>query len=207
MRRLLAMITIATTVLVGAASTAVADPGDYYADGFESATQGTGSAHADTEADRFGNLSATSSATGGTAFLVPILELLPYSNPSSAAARAFVSDGGEVTEGVYEITVTYTNAQTDESETGTGVAQGRALAKAGFFDGGGGHSITVGADAVDLPSEPGTVVLSYEVNIPADGQIGISAEIQALTNANGEGNAASATSSGQVTDISFTKVG
>lgn len=115
-----------------------------------------------------------------------ILGLGSFSSPTtSGTARAFVSDGGDVTEGVYQVTVTYTDAVTVEAERGSGESQGRAYSEAGFFaENGFGESVPVGLEATELPSQAGTVVLQYEVNVPGTGQVSIRAEIQALSSAN-----------------------
>lgn len=204
MIRPLAITTIAAAIVMAATSTAVAAPGDYYATGFETVNNGTGSADADAEADAFGRLSADSSATGGTKRGL----LGSSSKTSSGTARAYVSDGGDVTEGRYEVVVTYTGAYTDESESGNGVSQGRVLSNAGFFGPNGfGESVPVGVEDAELPSAPGTVTLRYEVHIPGPGQLSISAEVQALSSAKGKGNAASTGSDAEATFITFTKIG
>lgn len=198
MLRPLVTSTVTAVILVTAASGAGADPGNYYADGIESVTVGTGSASAETEADEFGQLRADSSATGGTKRGL----LGRYSSPSTGSARAYVSDGGEVTEGVYEVTVTFTGASTDESETGSGVAQGTVRSTATL-----GDDVTLGIADADLGSQAGTVVLQYEVSVPYDGSLSIVAEVMSLSSANGKGNAASTESDAAATLISFTKIG
>lgn len=150
------------------------------------------------KADEFGQLRADSSATGGTKRGL----LGRYSSPSTGSARAYVSDGGEVTEGVYEVTVTFTGASTDESETGSGVAQGTVRSTATL-----GDDVTLGIADADLGSQAGTVVLQYEVSVPYDGSLSIVAEVMSLSSANGKGNAASTESDAAATLISFTKIG
>lgn len=162
---------------------------------------------ADAEADASGNLSADSSATGGTKFLVPILNLFPYSSPTFGGARAVVSGGGDVTEGVYEVTVTFTDADTDtdESATGSGVSQGRAVVTA--YDGlQSDGQVVFATKAAELPNNTGTLVVQFVVTIAEAGSLGISAEIQSNSSANGTGNSATTESSAQA-EISFARVG
>lgn len=115
---------------------------------------------------------------------MPILNLFPYSSPTFGGARAVVSGGGDVTEGVYEVTVTFTDADTDESATGSGVSQGRAV----------------------VPNNTGTLVVQFVVTIAEAGSLGISAEIQSNSSANGTGNSATTESRAQA-EISFARVG
>lgn len=167
-------------------------------------TKGTGSATADTAADAFGRMSADSSTTGGSKGGL----LGTKTRTSAGSARAYVSDGVEVSAGVYEVTVTYTGAYTRESERGNGSAQGRVLATAYFFaDDGFGESVVVGVGDAELTATASTVVVRYEVQIPADGGLSVSAELQALSSAKGKGNSASTASLAGATFYTFTKIG
>lgn len=207
MRRPLIIGSIAAAFLLAAVSPASAGgPGDYNPPQvYKNVSHGTGTATVDGQGDQLGNLSASATATGGTKKFL----LRSYSSPTTASTRATVSDGGEITEeGAYQVTVTFANAETEESAAGSGVAQGRAAATA-YFGGRGsaGELFPVGTEAVDLSTTPGSVVVQFEVELNGPGQFSIEAEIAALSEARGRGNTASTESSGQVTDISYERVG
>lgn len=136
---------------------------------------------------------------------MPILNLFPYSSPTFGGARAVVSGGGDVTEGVYEVTVTFTDADTDESATGSGVSQGRAGVTANDGLQGDGQ-VVFATEAAELPNNTGTLVVQFVVTIAEAGSLGISAEIQSNSSANGTGNSATTESSAQA-EISFARVG
>lgn len=203
----LAALTAGALVTVATAAGASGAPFDN-SSGYWTSSNGTGSAHSTGTTSNDGTLTASSDATGGTKYLVAVLKLGPYSTPASGSSRTYVSDGVGVQEGDYEVKITYSGADTDEITKGSGVAQGRVYSETGFFGPGGyGESVSVGTSAAELPNQPGTVVLSYVVHVPEDGQLSATAGIQALSSANKPGNSATTTSRAVVSDLSFTRLG
>lgn len=216
-RRLLLALGLSVALAFGASAAAGAAPGGT-PQTFETGRDGAGAANTDASADgATGALWATSSATGGGngGGGGPIGGLLgnlfPNTGPTIANAKAQVSGGGDVTEGVYEVTVTYSGSSANEARTGSGESEGFATSEAGYFGENSnappGETQFVGSGFAELPSEPGTTVIQYEVTIPGDGSLGIIGAISANSNANGRGNSGSTESTVQGTDISFQKIG
>lgn len=211
MHRPLALI--ATSTIAGAALLAapqVASADEPYADGSAVTSNGTGSASAHTDADSAGNLEVSASATGGTAFLVPVLNLLPYSTLTSGQANAYVSEGidGVAVEAGhrYEISVTFSGLDVETSEEGSGHAVAQVFGQAANGVDGAGHTQVAGTGVEDVAAD-GTAVLEFEAHPTQHGPIGVLAQVQVFTNAKGDGNAASAELSGTVTDVDIVEIG
>lgn len=208
--RSLLALTAAVMVVVGAGSAASAAPPDvtdYYLDGFQTETAGTGSATADTNVDRDLNLSASAEATGGTKALIPILDLFPYSTPSAASARALASGpaDGVTGAGDYLVTVTVDGVTSDVSETGNGQARVEAFAQVTYQTG--LEQFAVAGQGTVEPTTDGSVTIEFEIVVPEDAAPGIQIELRAFADATATGNAASAAIDGQLTDVTITPVG
>ncbi|CAN5877566.1 MAG: hypothetical protein M3520_04265 [Actinomycetota bacterium] len=200
----------AAAVVALAAPAAMSWTGDAYADGSVLRTQGTGTASGTVDADSDGNLELTANSAGGTKFLVPILNLLPYSNPTTVNGRALVSDGVEGFPAVeagndYLVTVTYSDLDLESSQEGNGDAVAAVWAQASAGVDGAGHTLVAGS-GTEVVTEDGATVLEFEFHATQDSAVGVRAAISVLTTANGEGNEASAELNGVVTDVEIIEI-
>lgn len=207
MRRTLtiAAVSTAAVALVAMPQSASAWTGEAYADGFVQRSNGTGVASGTVDADSDGNVELTARSVGGTRFLVPVLNLLPYSNPTTVNGQAYASDGVEGFEGVeaghdYLITVFYSDLDVESSAEGNGDAVAEVWGQASAGSDGAGHTLIVGSGS-DEVSEDGTAVLEFEIHATQDSPLGVQAGIQVRTSATGTGNEASVELSGTVTDV------
>lgn len=210
-RRLAVGAAAAALAIVAVPHSAAAWTGDAYADGFVQATDGTGAASGAVDADPDGNVELSASSVGGTAFLVPILNLLPYSTPTTVYSQAYVSDGVEGFDGVeagheYRVTVYYSDLDVESSATRNGHATAQVWAQASAGSDGAGHTLIVGS-AAEAVTEDGTAVLEFDVHATQDSPLGVQAGIQIQTSASGNGNEASAELSGAVTDVEVVEIG
>lgn len=180
---------------------------------------GAGTITADSTADLdTGALTATASAVGGgdggeanpifgflCSFPGGLLSLLfpdlaGPSGPSTARGAVFLSGGEDLQAGQYQVTVTFTGAQTTESTQGSGVANGLVSSRATFSTGGENFSV-VGSRSQDLSADPETIVLQYDIAIPTAGAVGVTATLASEASAKGEGNSAAVDSAVTSTTI------
>lgn len=187
--------------VVIAASGAGAAAGSYYFDGTESVNPGTGTASADYSSDAFGRLSADSSATGGSRG-----GLLGGTKTTSASAEGRVTDGFAVTQGTYQVTVTFTGARAVEQATGngaaTGVVVGTATLATAYFE-----TIVLGTGTADLTGTAQTVSVSFQISVQNDSQVGVQAELQSSASAKGRQSAASTAADTTGVTFSIQKTG
>lgn len=201
---------IATMTLAAAGAASAAPPdGTAYADGTSMVSRGTGSGSVSTDADRFGHLDVSAEGTGGTRFLVPVLNLVPYSNPTSARSSAYISDGidgVEVEAGhVYRVTVSFGDVNVDTAEDGDGTAVASVFGQAANGGDGAGHTLVAGDGTAEVTAD-GTAVVEFEARPTVDGPIGVVAQVQVSAIANGAGNGASAELTATVTDVEITEI-
>lgn len=196
--------TAVTAVLVAGGPAATAWTGEAYADGSVQVAHGTGTGTGTTDADRFGNLDVSARSVGGTKFLLPILNLLPYINPTSVYSSAYVSDGipgYQVEAGHrYLISVTYAGLDVETSAAGNGLAEAKVWAQAAAGSDAAGHTLVAGSGTEPV-TEDGTTVLEFEAHPTQTGPIGVQAQIQVHTSAKGADSQAAAALSGAVTDV------
>lgn len=207
---LAALSTAAAIGLFAVPASASAWTGDAYADGFVQRSNGTGTATATVDADPDGNVELTASSVGGTRFLIPILNQLPYSNPTTVNGRSYVSDAVEGFPAVeagsdYLVTVTFDDLDLESSAAGNGDAYAEIFAEASAGSDGAGHTLIAGSGS-DEVTEDGDAVLKFEFRATQDSGVGVQAGIQVRTSANGAGNQASAELAGQVTDVQITEL-
>lgn len=214
MRRTQTVLAIATATavaLVIAPSGAWASPETAYADGFVQRSAGTGTATASIDANREGELALSAHSVGGTKFLLPIVNLLPYSTPTTVNGQAYISDGIDEAPGVeaghdYRITVSYGDVDVETSEEGNGQVTTEIWAQASAGSDGAGHTLVAGAGR-DEVTEDGTAVLEFDIHVTQDSPVGVQAGIQVRTSATGAGNEASADLSAVVTDVQIDEIG
>ncbi len=185
MFRSLITATFTSAVLIAGASIASADPGDYYADGYKSLTRGTGTVSGFNAADSYGEMTAENAAIGASKRGL----LGTKTGQSTASVGAYVSDavaGDEGGDGRYRVTVTFAGAYADEVTAGSGEARGRLLATV-FID-----EAVIGTGSAELTSTPSQVVLTIEFdrNIVGTPEVAVQAEINATSEATGNGNSA-----------------
>lgn len=198
---------VALTVgTVGSATAAPPDADEYYLDGFQTETPGTGSATADTDVDRTFNFRAAAAVTGGTKTLIPILNLFPYSKRSEAIARTLASGAvdGLTSPGSFAVTVTLDNVTSRTSRTGNGHARVEAFAQVTYQTGLEQFAVA-GQGTVNSPQD-GTVVIEFDVEVPAGATPGIQIELRAFADATATGNAASSEISGRLRDVTATPI-
>lgn len=208
--RSLLFIVAAAAFVIGTgsgASGAVPDAAEYYLDGFQTETPGTGSATADTDVDRALNLRATADAIGGTKPLIPILNLFPYSTPSAAAARALASGPAEGVTGAgdYEVTVTFDGVTTAVTENGNGRGRVEAFAQVTYQTG--LEQFAVAGQGIVTPDGAGAVTIDFEIHVPEGAAPGIQIELRAFAEATAAGNTASAAINGRLTDVTISPAG
>lgn len=188
----------AATAVILAATGAGAAPGGYLPSGGQQVQPGSGSSTGTYTSDQNGRLTADSSATGanGGGGL-----LGGKTKKSSGAAQANVSDSFFVDKGRYQITVTYSGVQANESANGNGtsetVAEATAFFSPVYFEG-----KVVGSDRAALDSGGTTVSQSFTVNFNKSGTVTVTGEIEANSTAKGNGN--SAATSASTTSVAFT---
>ena len=122
------------------------------------------------------------------------------SGPSLGRGEVFVNGGEGLTAGTYSVTVTFTGADTDEATEGNGTARGFVSSEATFSNGGENFAV-IGSRTAELPDDPATVVLQYEVDLPIDAGMTVNATLSSDAQANGEGNSATTESIVQATTI------
>ena len=205
-RRLLTLTALPAVLTIGVAGVSSADVGGTPST-FEQVRQGGGSASANAEAGATGALSGEASSTGGDVDLVRGLLglVLPVSGPARGLANATVEQSRQLDPGRYEVVVTFSGASGEEDVTGAGTA----IASVGFavpdpfaIEPG----VLRAGDIAELPSSPGTVVVSGELQIDQPGTYSVVANVLAQTIATGAGNAASAEASSDQVDIEVTKI-
>lgn len=216
--RFLGLVAVVFALLLAAAAPASAATDITYSQDQSRSSRGAGQATASATADRnTGAMSADASATGGgnasssanplgSVFGGLFGALFGPSGPSSARGQIFVNGGEVVPAGQYRVTVTFTGADTDESATGSGTSRGSVSSQATNFAGGENFAV-VGSAAAELPSQPGTVVLTYDVILNNENGVSVSATLTSEASANGQGNSATTGSDVQATSIDIQPIG
>lgn len=212
MRRTLALSAVSAAAAVAlVAPQASAWTGDAYVDGSVPNSKGTGSVSWTVDGDPAGAVELSARSVGGTKFRVPVLNLVPYSTPSTVNGRVALSDAVPGFPNVeagheYRVSVTYSDLDVESSSTGNGVAGAEVYATAGAGSDGAGHTLIAGSGS-DEVTEDGDVVLAFEFEATQDSGLSVQAGIRVDTIATGAGNEASAALNGTVSDVQVTEIG
>lgn len=206
-----AVSAFAAAALLSAPQAASAWTGDAYVDGGVPHSHGTGTASWTVDGDPDGAIELSGRSVGGTKFLVPILNIGPYSTPTTVNGYLNLSDAVPGFPGVeagqeYRVTVTYSDLDVETATKGNGRAGVELYAQAAAGSDGAGHALIAGSNA-DPVTEDGDAVLSFEFEATQDSGVSVQAGVRVQTSATGKGNEASAAVEGEVADVQIVEVG